>query len=198
MGCQRRFALPAVDLFLRHVPLFVSDTQPSPLLLDPNIRKQIFPVRHLAIPFDDAKSVVRHDSDVSVIIDSEAMPILLHGMHLKHPRLEPSLNLSFVGRAAIHTRLSDVLGIILHDPIDRLGAASQKPRNLLVLYFHYFLFDGFGLRPGYFLRANSSRERKRQYCRKNDSSHRVILRISALAIPMLGLQSRKNWKRIAI
>src|SRR6266404_4991539 len=104
----------------------MNDMQPSPLLLDPNIRKQIFPVRHLAIPFDVAKSVVRHDSDVPIIIDSEAMPILLHGVHLEHPGLEPSLNLSFVGGASIDTRLRDVLGIILHDPIDRLGAARSE------------------------------------------------------------------------
>src|ERR1700730_17605547 len=144
-------------LLLRHVPLLVNDAQPSPLLFNPNIGKQIFPVHHLAIPFDHAKRVVSHDSYVSVVIESEVMTILLHGMHLEHTGLEPSLNLSFIGRASVDARLRDVLGVILHDPIDRLGAASQKARNLLVLYFHDLFFDCFGLRPGYFLRANNSR-----------------------------------------
>src|ERR1700682_1289512 len=144
-------------LLLRHVPLLVYDAETRPILFNPNIGKQIFPVHRFTIPLDDPKSLVRHDSYVSVVIDSEVMTILFHGMHLEHTGLEPSFNLSFIGRASIDARLRDVLGVILHDPIDRLGAASQKARNLLVLYFHYFLLDCFGLRPGYFLRANNSR-----------------------------------------
>jgi hypothetical protein len=135
----------------------VNDAQPSAFLLDPNIGKHIFPLHRFTIPFDHAKSVVRHDSYISIVIDAEVMTILLHGMHLEHTGLEPSLNLSFVGRAPIDARLRDVLGVILHDPIDRLGAASQKARNLLVLYFHDLFFDRFGHRSGYVLGANSSR-----------------------------------------
>src|ERR1700704_1907783 len=154
LEAQGNCATPArKELLLRHVPLFVSDTQPSPLLLDPNIGEQVFPVRHLAIPFNHAKSVVSHDRYIPVIIDSEAMPILLHGVHLEHPGLEPSFNLSFIGRASIDTGLRDVLRVVLHDPVDRLGAASQKPRNLLVLDFHDLFLDRVDFRPGHLLRA---------------------------------------------
>jgi hypothetical protein len=136
----------------------VNDALPGPFLLDSIIGKEIFAVGHLAIPFDDARSVVSHNGNVPVLLDSEAMPILLPGVHLEHTGLETGPNLSLVRCAWIDTRLRDVLGILLHDPIDGLGGSSQKAHNLHILDFHDLFLDCFGFRPGHLLRANCCSE----------------------------------------
>ena len=113
------------DLLFRlwQVSLLVKDAQPGPFLLDPNIGKKIFPVGRFAISFDDAQSVVGHDSYVSIVVNSKAVPVLFHGMHLEDSGLKARLNLSLIGRASIDIGLSDVFGVILDDPIYRFGTA---------------------------------------------------------------------------
>src|ERR1700693_1582662 len=96
---------------LRDFSLRVQDAQPRPVLLHPDIRKIALPWRNFAVPLEDAEGMVRDDRNVSIVIHAEAMPILLHGLHLKNPGLQPSLNLGFSGAASIDIRLGDVLGV---------------------------------------------------------------------------------------
>ena len=116
--------------------------------------------------------MVRDDRCVPIIINAEAMPILLHGVHLEHPGLQSSLNLGFGGATAIDIRLGDVFRVILTDPIDRLGAAPQESRNLFIFYFQDFFFYRFGLLAGDRLRGNHSREGNRQHRGKKKFLHR--------------------------
>jgi hypothetical protein len=147
---------------LRGFSFRVEDAQPCPVLLHPDIRKIAFPRRYLAVPFEDAEGVVGYDRYFSVVINAEAMPIFLHGMHFEHARLQSRLDFGFAGAASIDIRLGDLFGVILLDPIDGLLTAPQKSRHLLILNFHDLFFYRFSLLAGDRLRGNHSGQRGRQ------------------------------------
>src|SRR5665213_908454 len=103
----------------------MEDAQPGTILLHPNIGKIAFPRSHFAISLQDSERMVGNDRDVSIVIDAEAMAVLLHGVHFEYARLQPRCNFGFGGAASIDVCLCYILGVILADPIDRLRTAFQ-------------------------------------------------------------------------
>ena len=102
----------------------MQDAQPGPILLDPYIAEQIFPVDCLAISLHDALGVVRHDGYFSIIIDSEMMAVLFHGMHLENSGLKTGFN--YV-RNSVKVTVDAYQGTVTFYVFDKENARPSQP-----------------------------------------------------------------------